>query len=934
MSSSDLPQKLSRRLNFDSIAEGTELSSSSIKAAPESAESSKSGKNVSALAAQLRVLQTENNNQSSEIAQLRRQLKILSEFRGFVIKGREFWEKGGYEHSFTVLSSVEGVMSQQQHILSGDDDSRNNHNLSESVGSFNELLQQRNITDTPNKYEDCDEPPYEAIAFLSPKVSELLKEEALVLDDVLDTSVWSDDSDSSSDDEYKESKRRKKKRVDDDEDGMSEELAGLEAAGVSLQEELALAANGFADFYGDVQDDEAGSIEESTVEENDRGDWEDSIHEYYKSNTLHNANSASSIGDTGSNNNHNTPQQLLSKLKLSYSLADHAVTLDVARKVSDRGLYTKPLLSRNEVETLDMVTLPSWIARPGVEEDSSINNTSRGREVYMNRILSCITEYIEPPKPKTLRRLFSGWVPGPGERRPEDEGGGRGRLDGDEDSKLVTAYSPHNSPHDSTENDDDENDDFGDVRSRSRSQQEIIMEPLPVRTVTTRIRPDVLCGAVMDAVTTTVEKSEGEMTKRQGGHLRAIIPGRRIRVWIPGEWEEEQSKVDEKGEERHPSGQVDSDAHSVVSMLSSMSFSSPSRTPKSKRPTFKALPPYLVDAQLVTKKLGKECERVLLIRVYRVQDVAQQRSDDQEELLDVPDPLDLTSIVDFMGDGSRIDLELESRRSVSALQDAASLVQRLKAVGGEGFVIDQPQSMLNPLDEHENESVTSNVSTATYLKSFGDAITSPIRYLSGSSVAPLLTSPPPSGSGAKTVMGLMTVELRKKCQASSSVGTYSKRDKAHGLYPCLAKDDAPYVQSSWIFLKACIEELDQRCLGYTTLGIHQLFQSPSLPQMDAHYIAQIKSFCRESMIISLVKTASELEVYAREQEVSCSNLDHLLRPTFDTYKLAPPPLPKPVPLTAYPLDFQPPEGELFLVLCIFYHTQAFLLNYSCLPLVR
>lgn len=61
------------------------------------------------------------------------------------------------------------------------------------------------------------------------------------------------------------------------------------------------------------------------------------------------------------------------------------------------------------------------------------------------------------------------------------------------------------------------------------------------------------------------------------------------------------------------------------------------------------------------------------------------------------------------------------------------------------------------------------------------------------------------------------------------------------------------------------------------------------------------------MIISLVKTASELEVYAREFEVSCSNLDQLLRPTFEHYKIEPPPLPTPLPLTAYPLDFQPPE---------------------------
>jgi len=62
------------------------------------------------------------------------------------------------------------------------------------------------------------------------------------------------------------------------------------------------------------------------------------------------------------------------------------------------------------------------------------------------------------------------------------------------------------------------------------------------------------------------------------------------------------------------------------------------------------------------------------------------------------------------------------------------------------------------------------------------------------------------------------------------------------------------------------------------------------------------------MIISLVKTASDLEIFARESELSCGNVDQLLRPTFDMYKLVPPQLPNPVPLTAYPLlDFKPPE---------------------------
>ena len=69
------------------------------------------------------------------------------------------------------------------------------------------------------------------------------------------------------------------------------------------------------------------------------------------------------------------------------------------------------------------------------------------------------------------------------------------------------------------------------------------------------------------------------------------------------------------------------------------------------------------------------------------------------------------------------------------------------------------------------------------------------------------------------------------------------------------------------------------------------------------------------MIVSLIKTASDLEVFARESEVSCGNVDTLLRPTFEVYKLQPPQLPNPLPLTAYPLDFTAPEGKscLFII---------------------
>jgi hypothetical protein len=137
----------------------------------------------------------------------------------------------------------------------------------------------------------------------------------------------------------------------------------------------------------------------------------------------------------------------------------------------------------------------------------------------------------------------------------------------------------------------------------------------------------------------------------------------------------------------------------------------------------------------------------------------------------------------------------------------------MKAVGGQGFAIHPSSSS----DCDDNATVASYGSTKSYLKSFGDAITSPIRYLS---------SPTPTYSGKSDrhckvpVAELMSTELLKKCISSPSVGMDSlsaynaAKIKSHGVFPSLSREDSPYVKASWIFLRECIREFDQRCLSY------------------------------------------------------------------------------------------------------------------------
>ena len=335
-----------------------------------------------------------------------------------------------------------------------------------------------------------------------------------------------------------------------------------------------------------------------------------------------------------------------------------------------------------------------------------------------------------------------------------------------------------------------------------------------------------------------------------------------MRAWMPGEWQREnidENNVDSSRDnvtaQTSPRCSQNDDASSVASGISNMLSLSPilggtPRSSKRKGPKYDILPPYIVDAQLVTKKVGKECQRMVLIRIYRVQDVARaalmggEEETNDEEAYDVIAPLDSTGGYDggsALGDefnhgsvnqqnnhgvgGGKaavapIDPLLESKRSLKALQEASALVQRIKAVGGSGFAIDPPPlPMLHSDGGGDTASVTSRTSTKSYFKSFGDAITSPIRYFGGSNsaVSPMKTS---SLSPYPTVMELMSTELLRKHISSPSVGTTSKsalaaaKQKSHGIFPALSMEDAPYVKSSWIFLRDCIEELDRRCLAY------------------------------------------------------------------------------------------------------------------------
>lgn len=63
------------------------------------------------------------------------------------------------------------------------------------------------------------------------------------------------------------------------------------------------------------------------------------------------------------------------------------------------------------------------------------------------------------------------------------------------------------------------------------------------------------------------------------------------------------------------------------------------------------------------------------------------------------------------------------------------------------------------------------------------------------------------------------------------------------------------------------------------------------------------------MVMLLLDSAAGLENFARESEKSCALLIYLLNWAFKEYETKGPIFPKSIPLSAYPLDFSPPEGK-------------------------
>ena len=391
------------------------------------------------------------------------------------------------------------------------------------------------------------------------------------------------------------------------------------------------------------------------------------------------------------------------------------------------------------------------------------------REHIVEDILSCTREYVRPLPFSILTKIFAGLV---GEKR------GRRRR-----KKQGASV---------------------DANDNSSNEKQNKREPLPIRTCLIRIRPDVLCGAVMDAINTTIESLGGEMIKRQGGHLRAVVPGTSSseeEMKSPSKWSPFSSSYKKSGSDKSS-----------------------------------ALPPFVMDAQLVTRKKSRDAERILLLRSFSVTQGEVLFPEDGP--VDVPIPVN-NSLQNLTVDVSIQSSFLDPAENDNMIQEAAALVQRISLVGGDAVVSNDqlPGIMETPLRSDASSSKDENVSsgilgylpTGTWLSPILTEISETHHVTNPSLKNKPQPSPTTSRSRQESVRSSVTEKLITHAEPTPSVnrldnstnniptpGSSSSANNLlmHDPIPALSKEDWPFVQSTSRFVKQCLDELENRDLSY------------------------------------------------------------------------------------------------------------------------
>jgi len=337
-------------------------------------------------------------------------------------------------------------------------------------------------------------------------------------------------------------------------------------------------------------------------------------------------------------------------------------------------------------------------------------------------------------------------------------------------------------------------------------------EPLPVRTIAIRLRPDVLCGAIMDAIHHAFQVSGNGSTtmhvlKRQGGHLRGAVYSNQSKQTLA----------------------------------------------------------YVVDAQVCTQK-NDELERRLVLRFYHIQD-------DPDAMHELGQVLQQKKQVPIPPSPGLVDEGIISNDSGSDgnrhLKQSCSLIQRLMAA--------QQQQSMDPKQQASWLGLRSN----SMFK---------------------------SKAAMQRCVGKHLESNFKSCPSVRAENKKASPTIRRLTLPSLSNKDWPILDVSWTLTSSILEELDTRDCSFNTFTTLPFGQFPSLPTLDVHFCSQLRRLSRENMITHLLKSAKDLEEYAKSAEYNCAVCISLLKPMLMNYELGALELPKPPKsLQEYPLEFTPPQ---------------------------
>ncbi len=676
-----------------------------------------------------------------------------------------------------------------------------------------------------------------------------------------------DDDDSGLEEDGKNLYRKMEEYRMVEEDGMEDEWNGLSNAEQMLRDELGMVSMGFNFIEGGRQknqndydgDEEYGSEEDEDQDEDQAGDGDDhdndndndndhqveaeakeqiSTPAVPMKNLLDEAAREEDDDDGALQIPHSTPLRS-SANRQAYTLYDHAKYLDLQFSNTDLGYPSCPLLTKEDAEALldvpsfrhEMLTMENISNNGSIADNSNSNSNSNisasdhtgtsaddtsigvgggGDDDFLQRasstqfkdkksrmeaireIMLCTREFIKPMSRSALSRMFEGLV----DKKQTDLSKRKRSRNNKKQSKGQRGKNTNNNNDQSDDDDDDRG--IRITSANGNNGDNPGGEVLPIRTVTIQIRPDVLCGAVMDAVHTAIHSLRGEITRRQGNHLRALVPG----CWVP----------DSTYMKFRPDEGEDQNAFVQV-------LTSPSMSPLHKVMNgMMFLPPFVVDAQICTRKRSRDGERICLFRFFRIQ---------EDQIVD-GSTVCPSSPPHATDDKFNADLIPDLKECNTILRESSALFQRMRAVATVGGNIafdvgsDNEQSdALSPGEDSQSEH-------ESYVK---QVFTSPLKLFSPSKEKKTKRAPRrrrgakkslsvrfQSGDsdliqGEKAAQLFASEKLMNSFIAAPSVLDENDNSEMEPI-PSLSTDDWPFVQSSWRYITLCLNELDNRDLNY------------------------------------------------------------------------------------------------------------------------